>query len=86
MILKDLLERKIDIVTFTSSSTVRNFLELFPEQNPKELLSKVRVAVIGPTTETTAIKHGLQVDIKAEKATIESLTQTIISAFTIQNS
>ena len=81
VILKDLLEGKIDVVTFTSSSTVRNFLEMFTEQNPKELLSNVRVAVIGPTTEATASKHGLQIDIKAKKATIESLTQTIVSEF-----
>ena len=82
VILKDLSDGKIDIVTFTSSSTVRNFIEVFPKQNPKDLLANVRVAVIGPTTEATAIKHGLQIDIRAKKATIESLTQTIVSTFT----
>lgn len=80
VILKDLLEGSIDVVTFTSSSTVRNFLEMFPEQNPKDLLSHVRVAVIGPTTEATASKHGLRIDIRAKNATIESLTQAIVSA------
>lgn len=82
VVLKGLLEGKIDIVTFTSSSTVRNFLEMFPEQNPKELLSKVRVAVIGPTTEATARKHGVKVNIISKDATIESLTQSILSALT----
>ncbi|MXV77472.1 uroporphyrinogen-III C-methyltransferase [Candidatus Poribacteria bacterium] len=82
VILKDLLEGKIDIVTFTSSSTVRNFLEMFPEQNPKELLSKVHVAVIGPTTEATARKHGVKVNIISKDATIESLTQAVLSALT----
>ncbi len=79
VILKDLLEGSIDVVTFTSSSTVRNFLEMFPEQNPKDLLSHVRVAVIGPTTEATASKHGLRIDIRAKNATIESLTQAVVS-------
>ena len=83
VILKDLLEGSIDVVTFTSSSTVRNFLEMFPEQNPKDLLSHARVAVIGPTTEATASKHGLRIDIRAKKATIESLTQAIILAKSI---
>lgn len=83
VILKDLIEGSIDVVTFTSSSTVRNFLEMFPEQNPKDLLAHVRVAVIGPTTEATASKHGLRIDIKAKNATIESLTQAIISAKSI---
>ncbi len=83
VILKDLLEGSIDVVTFTSSSTVRNFLEMFPEQNPKALLSHVRVAVIGPTTEATASKHGLRIDIRAKNATIESLTQAIVSAKSI---
>lgn len=83
VILKDLLEGSIDVVTFTSSSTVRNFLEMFPEQNPKDLLSHVRVAVIGPTTEATASKHGLRIDIRAKNATIESLAQAIVSAKSI---
>ncbi len=83
VILKDLLEGSIDVVTFTSSSTVRNFLEMFPEQNPKDLLSHVRVAVIGPTTEATASKHGMRIDIRAKKATIESLIQAIVSAKSI---
>ena len=80
VILKDLLEGSIDVVTFTSSSTVRNFLEMFPEQNTKDLLTHVRVAVIGPTTEATASQHGMRIDIRAKNATIESLAQAIVSA------
>ncbi len=84
VILKDLLEGRIDVVTFTSSSTVRNFLDMFPKQNVEDLLSNVSVATIGPTTEATATKHGLKVDIVAKDATIEHLTQAIVSEYNSQ--
>lgn len=80
-IAKDLLEGRIDFVTFTSSSTVTNFLEVFPERPTKDLLANVRVAVIGPTTEATAAKHDVRVDVVAKEATIESLVETIITEY-----
>ena len=73
---KQLLNGDIDIVTFTSSSTVTNFLEMFPA----EALVNVRVAVIGPATRTTAEKHGVQVEIVAPEATIERLVEAIVAA------
>ncbi|MYA99657.1 uroporphyrinogen-III synthase, partial [Candidatus Poribacteria bacterium] len=76
----DLLDGRIDLVTFTSSSTVTNFLEMFPA-HPKTLLADVQVAVIGPETQKTAIEHGIQVDMVAEKATIESLVEAVIAAY-----
>ncbi len=78
---KDLLEGRIDLVTFTSSSTVTNFLEMFSSYPAKDLLAKVRVAVIGPTTEATVTEHGIRVDIVAKKATIESLVEAIIAEY-----
>ncbi len=78
---KDLLEGKIDFVTFTSSSTVTNFFEMFPERPAKDLLAKVKVAVIGPTTEATATKHGARIDVVAKEATIESLVEAIIAEY-----
>lgn len=80
-IAKDLLDGRIDFVTFTSSSTVTNFLEMFPEHNATDLLANVKVAVIGPSTEATAVKWGIRVDVVAKDATIESLTEAIIAAY-----
>ncbi len=77
----DLLNGSIDIVTFTSSSTVTNFLEMFPTQSPAELLADVKVAVIGPTTQKTAVEYGLQVDVVAKAASVESLVEAIIEAY-----
>jgi len=81
VIAKDLLNGEIDFVTFTSSSTVTNFLEMFPEHNATDLLAIVNVAVIGPSTKATAVKHKIRVDVVAKDATIESLTEGIIAAF-----
>ncbi len=78
---KDLLDGKIDFVTFTSSSTVTNFLEMFPEHNSSIILQNVKVAVIGPTTDATAKKHGLRVDVVAKEASIESLAEAIINYY-----
>ena len=79
VIVKDLLDGRIDVVTFTSSSTVTNFLEMFPNHTPANLLENVKVAVIGPSTKATAEEHGVHVDLIAKEATIESLTEVIIA-------
>ena len=77
----DLLNGSIDLATFTSSSTVTNFLEMFPAHIPETLLTDVQVAVIGSETQKTAIEQGIQVDVVAKKATIESLVEAIIAAY-----
>ena len=75
----DLLNGRIDLVTFTSSSTVTNFLEMFRTHAPAVLLADVKVAVIGPTTQKTAIKYGIQVDVMAKEASVESLVEAILA-------
>lgn len=70
--------KKIDIITFTSSSTVKNFLNLLKDYPIKELLMGVKIACIGPITAKTAEELGLQVDITAEEYTIDGLMNSII--------
>ena len=77
----DLLNGRIDLVTFTSSSTVTNFLAMFPAHTPETLLTNVKVAVIGPETQKTAMKYGAQVDIVAKEASVESLAEAIVEAY-----
>ena len=77
----DLLNGRIDLVTFTSSSTVMNFLEMFPAHQPTVLLADVKVAVIGPTTHKTAVEHGVHVDVMAKEASIESLVEALVEAY-----
>ncbi|WP_167577555.1 uroporphyrinogen-III synthase [Ammoniphilus sp. YIM 78166] len=68
---------QIDIITFTSSSTVRNFCELLRGQNRDKLLAKAKIACIGPITAETAEKLGLKVDRVATDYTIDGLVQVL---------
>lgn len=72
-----LFHTKIDIITFTSSSTVKNFIEIIGKDN-LELLKNTKVAVIGPITEGTARQSQLHVDIVAEEYTIDGLVTAIL--------
>jgi uroporphyrinogen III methyltransferase / synthase len=66
------LEEGADLITFTSSSTVENFLALglaWPRG--------MRVASIGPITSQTAREHGLKIDIEARRHDIGGLVDAI---------
>ncbi|MCG8564869.1 MAG: uroporphyrinogen-III C-methyltransferase [Desulfobacterales bacterium] len=80
--LVQLLEDKaVDAVTFTSSSTVSNFVSLIEESRRAELLDGVTVASIGPITSDTARELGLNVDIEAEAYTIPGLIDALLSHY-----
>ena len=80
-LLEKLINKEIHIITFTSSSTVKNFMELIQGQPINELLKGITIACIGPITADTARKLGLQVDISAESYTIEGLIESMIDFF-----
>jgi uroporphyrinogen III methyltransferase / synthase len=61
-----------DVVTFTSSSTVRNFLAVCDTVPPV-------VACIGPVTAATAREHGLHVDVEADVHTIDGLLDALVA-------
>lgn len=71
---------RIHLVTFTSSSTVRNFVHLFGEEAPR-LLSAAGVACIGPVTAETARELGLKVDVVAKEHTVSGLIRAIAEKF-----
>ena len=73
-----LAKGEIDVVTFTSSSTVENLLKILKEP---ELLKEAQLAAIGPITAETMQKNGLTADIVAAEYTIEGLVQSIKEAF-----
>jgi uroporphyrinogen III methyltransferase/synthase len=68
----------VDIVTFTSSSTVANFKALLPEADFDDLMRPVKVASIGPITTDTAHRLGFAVHITAENYTIPGLVDGIV--------
>lgn len=78
---KMLEEKKIDVVTFTSSSTVENFAGMFRKGEAATLLQDVAVASIGPITKDTATAFGIKTDIMPAKYTIPALTEAIVVHF-----
>src|SRR5512147_9860 len=68
-------------ITFTSSSTVKNFVELIGAENVNsDLLEGVKLASIGPVTSATLRDVGLRVDIEAKEYTIPGLVEAILKA------
>jgi len=79
---KEMLERgEIHVITFTSSSTARNFVRMLGAPNLKDLLDGVTVACIGPVTADTARKLGIKVDVVAGEYTVEGLVKAILEYY-----
>lgn len=76
-----LAEGRVDVVTFTSSSTVRSFCALFGAAELPRLLDGVTVACIGPITRATAEGRGLATQIVPEDYTIPALARAIVTHF-----
>jgi uroporphyrinogen III methyltransferase / synthase len=72
-ILDQVRRGQVDAITFTSSSTVRNFVELVGPLDPQP-----RVVSIGPITSTTARELGLRVDAEATTHTIDGLVTALL--------
>jgi uroporphyrinogen III methyltransferase / synthase len=70
----------IDVVTFTSSSTVHNFVTLVGRENLRSLLQHSRIACIGPVTSGTAQEYELQPIIQPQNATAAALVEAIVQA------
>jgi uroporphyrinogen-III synthase len=70
-------KRRPAIVTFTSSSTVKNFVAMIGN---KTLLRGIKIASIGPVTSKTLREMGLKPTIEAKQYTMEGLVRAIISA------
>jgi uroporphyrinogen III methyltransferase/synthase len=80
-----LIEERPDAITFTSSSTVRGFVESIAAAGlgaPAELLRGVAVACIGPITAETAQSCGLVPTLVAREYTLDGLIAGLIRHFT----
>ena len=72
------LQRGVDVITFTSSSTVRNFIALAGRDSiPPQAI----VACIGPITANTARELGLRVDVTAAEYTMDGLVAALVQHF-----
>lgn len=76
---KNIFREGIDVVTFTSSSTVLHLAELL--DGDISLLKDVAIACIGPVTKSTAEDLGLKVDIIPSTYTTDALIKAIVDYF-----
>ena len=76
------LKSGVDWITFTSPSTVHNFVEILRQQKmePLQLAGKPKIACIGPITERTARDEGFEVNVVAEKYTTDGLINALCNA------
>ena len=76
---QEAMKSGIDAVTFTSSSTVRNLVDML--NGGKASLQSIPLICIGPTTAATAQELGLKVDLVAQEHTVEGLVSAVVDYF-----
>ena len=81
-IYKTLHKQGIDIVTFTSASTVKNFVKILGKPSALDFLNRTCVASIGPVTAKAAAELGIRTTISPIKYTIPSLVDAILTHYT----
>jgi uroporphyrinogen-III synthase len=80
-IYRQLLDRRIDAVTFTSANTVRAFVDIHGVEQTPDLLAGTVVATIGPAAADAAARAGIRVDVHTEGATVAALVEGLIKHF-----
>jgi uroporphyrinogen III methyltransferase/synthase len=80
-----LQQKQVDIITFASSKTVRNFARLIgqalktePKETTQSFLANVTLASIGPQTSQTCQELFGRVDVEAQEYTLEGLTEALV--------
>jgi uroporphyrinogen III methyltransferase / synthase len=76
-----LLDRQIDAVTFTSASTVRNFVTILGQDQAADLLRTTVVASIGPVTAEAAQQLDIATHVMPERYTIPDLVDALVEYF-----
>ena len=76
---RKILSRGVDVITFTSSSTVRNLIDIL--DGDKSALESSLIACIGPITAGTAQELNLRVDLIAGEHTVEGLVKSLVNHY-----
>lgn len=76
-----LLDRRIDVVTFTSASAVRSFVRVLGAEPASDLLRATAVASIGPVTAEAAAQYHIESAIVPSSHTIPALVEAIVEFF-----
>ncbi|MBD3233118.1 MAG: uroporphyrinogen-III C-methyltransferase [candidate division Zixibacteria bacterium] len=77
----DLISNGADLITFTSSSTARNFVKIVGKETAQKLAVSSKILAIGPVTSKTLRDLGLPVHFEAETHTIEGMIEEINRIF-----
>ncbi|MGL5674836.1 MAG: uroporphyrinogen-III C-methyltransferase [Cellulosilyticaceae bacterium] len=77
-IIRSLEKGEIDAITFTSASTVKNFMTLVGDEH-KEKLAGIQMVSIGAITSETMRNAGLQVDVEPAQSTIDEMIQAMLT-------
>jgi uroporphyrinogen III methyltransferase / synthase len=72
----------IDVVTFTSGSTVSNFFDMLSASERKRLLDRALIASIGPVTSEAIRGYGRGPDVEAQTASVQALHDAVLDLFT----
>jgi uroporphyrinogen III methyltransferase/synthase len=82
---RSLTQGSIDMITFTSSSTVTNFVQLCGNDSLAALVGGAAIASIGPITAQTVEALGGHVDVMAQEFTVDGLIAAMIEYFSAGN-
>jgi len=76
-----LLEKRIDVVTFTSPSAVKSFIKVYGPEPAADLLRTTAVASIGPVTAEAAERFNITTSIMPSQYTVQGLVDAIVDHF-----
>ncbi|NMD70515.1 uroporphyrinogen-III synthase [Bacillus sp. DNRA2] len=77
--LVEFLEKEeLDVLTFTSPSTIDHFMEIVEEKQLQDKIKACMIAVIGPVSKNKAIQHGLTVDVCPQDYTVKDMLLAVI--------
>lgn len=80
-IYRQLLEGRVDAVTFTSPTAVRRFADLIGNEQAADLLNTTVVAALGPVTKEAAEQLGITTSIVAKSFTVDALVGALVAHF-----
>ncbi|MCH6267745.1 uroporphyrinogen-III synthase [Neobacillus citreus] len=78
---KMLSERELDILTFTSPSTVDHLMDVVGEYGLADHLNGCIIACIGPVTEKRLLEYGLPIHAAPEEYTVDEMVKSVIDFF-----
>jgi uroporphyrinogen III methyltransferase/synthase len=80
-IYRQLLDRQIDAVTFSSASAVRAFVSIYGADQAVDLLNHTVVATIGPVTADAALRYGITPQVTPTTSTMPALVEALVTQF-----